>query len=150
MAVHDDSTDPVGSEGPAGRPEPFPLHDLLGLEVIGRESGRSELRLTVDERHLRDSGIVHGGVFATLLDAGTGLAARSLSSAAHRLVTAQLSMNFVRPAAIGDQLTVRGEVLHAGKTTVVAQAEVRDAAQRLIAAGTGTLLVLASLPGPQP
>ncbi|MCA9053442.1 MAG: PaaI family thioesterase [Planctomycetaceae bacterium] len=149
MADRNDSIDLPVSGGPPARPEPFPFHDLLGLQVLLREQGRSELRLHIDDRHLRDSGIVHGGVFAALLDAGIGLAARSLSPAASRLVTAQLSLNFVRPAVVGDELTVRGDVLHMGKSTVVARAEVRDAADRLIAAGTGTLLVLASLPGPQ-
>ena len=125
----------------------LPFHDLIGLEVVQQTSGRTVLRLEVDERHLRDNGIVHGGVFATLLDAGVGLAARSLSPAANRLVTAQLNLNFTRPSVVGDVLIVNGEVLHAGQTTVVARAEVRDAADRLVAAGTGTLLVLSTLPG---
>ena len=104
--------------------EPLPFHELLGLEIVSTTSGNTELRLTVDERHLRDNAIVHGGVFGTLLDAGIGLAARSLSPAANRLVTAQLNLNFVRPAVGGDVLTVRGEVLHVGKSSVVARADV--------------------------
>lgn len=128
----------------------LPYHDLLGLEVVTRSGGQAELRLKVDERHLRDNGIVHGGVFATLLDAGIGLAARSQSPAANRLVTAQLNLNFIRPAVVGDVLTVRGEVLNAGKTSVVARADVRSAEGKLVASGTGTLLILASLPGPSP
>jgi uncharacterized protein (TIGR00369 family) len=126
----------------------LPFHELLGLEVVTRSGGVVELRLAVEERHLRDNGIVHGGVFAALLDAGIGLAARSQSAAANRLVTAQLNMNFVRPAVVGEELSVRGEVLHAGKTSVIARAEIRSSEGKLIAAGTGTLLVLSSLPGP--
>jgi acyl-CoA thioesterase len=122
---------------------PLPFHDLIGLEIVVASAGGSELRLVVDERHLRDAGIVHGGLFATLLDAGVGLAARSSSPAADRLVTAQLNLNFVRPSVPGDVLTVRGEVLHSGRTSVVARAEVRDASGRLMATGTGTLLTLA-------
>lgn len=128
----------------------LPYHDLLGLAVVSAAAGRSELRLTVDERHLRDSGIVHGGLFATLLDAGVGLAARSASPAADRLVTAQLNLNFVRPSVPGDVLTVRGEVLHLGRTTVVARADVRDQHDRLVATGTGTLLMMTPCPEAAP
>jgi acyl-CoA thioesterase len=120
----------------------LPFHELIDLQVVSAASGESELRLRVDDRHLRDSGIVHGGLFATLLDAGIGLAARSSSPAADRLVTAQLNLNFVRPSIVGDVLTVRGEVLHSGRSSVVARAEIRNQENRLIAAGTGTLLTL--------
>ncbi|MFV0445962.1 MAG: PaaI family thioesterase, partial [Planctomycetaceae bacterium] len=123
----------------------LPYHELIGLQARNLADGRSELHLVVDERHLRDNGIVHGGLFATLLDAGIGLAARSLSPAANRLVTAQLNLNFIRPAVVGDELTVRGEVLHSGKTSVVARADVHNDTGKLVATGTGTLLVLATL-----
>ncbi len=124
----------------------FPYHELIGLEVATVANGQSVLRLVVDERHLRDSGIVHGGLFATLLDAGVGLAARTSSPAGARLVTAQLNLNFVRPCVPGDVLTVQGEVIHAGRTTVVARAEIRNQNDRLVAAGTGTLLALVPPP----
>ena len=44
--------------------EPLPFHELLGLEIVSTTPGNTELRLTVDERHLRDNAIVHGGASA--------------------------------------------------------------------------------------
>lgn len=124
----------------------MPFHEHLGLEIVADDDGRTQLRLVVDERHLRDGGIVHGGLFATLLDAGVGLAGRSASAAADRLVTAQLNLNFLRTAVAGDVLTVHGEALHVGRTTVVARAEIRNQHHQLVAAATGTLLPITPRP----
>ena len=121
---------------------PFPLHQLLGLEVVSAEGGRSQVRLVVAERHLRDGGIAHGGVLSTLLDAAIGFAARSLVTAGPDLVTVQLSVNFLRTTVPGDVLTVSAEVQHPGRRSVVARGEIRTEGGRLIAIGTGTLLYL--------
>lgn len=122
----------------------FPFHELLGLEILQQTDGESELRLVIADKHLRDSGILHGGVLATLIDAGVGLAARSRSPEGANLVTVQLNSNFLRTTQPGDVLSVRGQVLHYGRRTIVASAEVRSADGRLVATGTATLLSLLS------
>jgi len=121
---------------------PFPLHQLLGIEVLSAESGSSRLRMQVADRHLRDGRIVHGGVLATLLDAAVGFAARSLVIAGPDLVTVQMSVNFLRTTGPGEVLFATAEVQHPGRRSVVARGEVRTEKGRLVALGTGTLLYL--------
>jgi uncharacterized protein (TIGR00369 family) len=126
----------------ADSPHPHPFHELVGLTVELAEGGRSRTRLAVEEHHLREGGIVHGGVLATLLDVAIGVAARSLAPDGPDLVTIQLNVHFVRATRAGEVLVASGEVLHPGRRTVVARGEIRTVAGDLVALGTGTLFYL--------
>ena len=96
------------------------LVELLGIEPLDWGEGRSRLALTVDERHLRNLPILHGGVTATLLDSALGVAASTVAPPDRLTVTAQLNINFIRPAFPGERLLATGEVRHAGRQSVVA------------------------------
>lgn len=130
-----------------GVPPPHPFHEHVGLRVELAEGGRSRTRLAVEEQHLREGGIVHGGVLATLLDVAIGVAARSLAPDGPDLVTIQLNVHFVRATRAGEVLIASGEVLHPGRRTVVARGEIRTSTGELVATGTGTLFYL---PPPSP
>jgi acyl-CoA thioesterase len=58
------------------------------------------------------------------------------------VTTSNLNVNFVRPAALGDRLVARSEVLHRGRRTASLSVRVVDGESRLIAHGTVTLMVL--------
>ena len=114
----------------------------LGMEHLGAADGHSRLRLTVDRRHLRELPIMHGGVLASLLDSACGKAAGSVAGEGRYVVTVQLNINFVRPAAVGDVLEAHGEVVHRGGRTAVTLARVTDAQGRLVGHATGTFMFL--------
>jgi uncharacterized protein (TIGR00369 family) len=120
----------------------IPYHALLGIwprEVAG---GKSRVELTIEPHHLRAGTISHGGVFASLLDSAQGMAAASMARPGFDVVTAQLGVNFVRPAVVGDTLIATAEVQHAGRRTAVTRAEIRSPEGALFATGTATLLYL--------
>ena len=119
-----------------------PFLKLLGLMVDDVGDGRIAFRMTVEERHLRTLGIVHGGVTATLLDTATGCAASTKAPADHHVVTVQLNVNFIRPAWQGETLIASGEVKHAGRQTAVASGEVRTDEGVLVATAMGTFMFL--------
>ena len=125
-----DPTDPTGDG----------LVQLLGIEPIEWGDGRSKLALVVDDRHLRNLPILHGGVVATLLDSALGVAASSVAPSDRLAVTAQLNINFIRPALLGERLVAVGEVRHSGRQSVVAVGEVRTEANQLVATASGTFL----------
>jgi uncharacterized protein (TIGR00369 family) len=85
-------------------------------------------------------GLVHGGVYATLLDTAMGWAASTLAPQGQDLVTVQLNVNFIRPCREGETLVASGEVVHSGRRTAVARGEVRTAAGELAATGSGTFM----------
>ena len=119
-----------------------PLLETLAIEASEAAEGTSRLRLQIDERHLRTLNMLHGGVTATLLDTALGYAVMSLAAKGFHAVTAQLNVNFTRPAMKGDRLEATGRVLHAGNLTAVASGEVRNAGGQLVATATGTFLYL--------
>ncbi len=144
MPTNSTSSQPVDS-WPLG-----PFLEGLRAEPVSSEKGRATWRLTVAEQHLRTHGILHGGVIATLLDTAMGRAVWTMCRDDQGCVTAQLNVNFIRPAWSGETLTITGAVQHSGKQTAVASGEIRTATGVLVATGTGTFLFVAQPAEGQP
>lgn len=117
----------------------------VGVRLEEAEPGRVVFAWEPSEDQYNAIGTVHGGVIGILVDSAIGCAAVSDRPAGVVTPTLELKMNFLRPitAATG---TVRceGSLLHAGRRTVVAQAELRDAQGRLLVHATGTCVVVES------
>ncbi len=117
-----------------------PLINLLGIKPVRCGEGTSEVELIVDDRLLRNCSILHGGVTATLLDTALGMAADTMAPPERLTVTAQLNINFVRPAFPGDRLVATAGVSHAGRQSIVATGEVHGEDGQLIGTATATFL----------
>ncbi len=118
----------------------FAFLHAIKMEPLGIGPGTGSLRIVLDESHLRVGAIMHGGVASALLDTALGLAAATKAPRQHDVVTAQFSINYIRAARVGDELIGTGTVLHSGRRTCVAQAEIRLRDGTLVATGAGTLL----------
>lgn len=115
----------------------------LGIQLSGAGNGTCETTLNIDDRHLQQHGFVHAGVIATLADHTAGGAARA-ASGERDVITIEFKINFLRPA-MARRLVCRGKVLRAGKSVIVAEAEVfaiNDDDPKLIAKLTETLAIL--------
>jgi uncharacterized protein (TIGR00369 family) len=85
---------------------------------------------------------VHGGVLAAMLDTAMGCAVHSLLPAATGYVTGELNVRFLRPGLLSTgSLVCTGTVVHAGTSTMVAEARVVDDRDRAIAVAGATCLV---------
>jgi uncharacterized protein (TIGR00369 family) len=84
------------------------------------------------------SGVVHGGVLMTLLDAASGLSASLEGPDKPRKFCRTLSFTtqFINPGR-GGILTVRAQKRSGGKVTFVCEAEIIDEQGELVAVGTG-------------
>jgi uncharacterized protein (TIGR00369 family) len=115
----------------------------LGIQLTSTGSDTCETALDIDDRHLQQHGFVHAGVIATIADHTAGGAARA-ASRERDVITIEFKINFLRPAS-ARKLTCHGRVLRAGKSVIVAEAEVfaiNDSEPKLIAKLTETLAVL--------
>ncbi|WP_323032448.1 PaaI family thioesterase [Paracoccus sp. (in: a-proteobacteria)] len=103
-----------------------PVDDQTFLSTIGEVVQRSrdglmEVGLRTDPRHKNRSNIVHGGVYMTLIDRALGLSCRSLGGG-RRMATASLTVNFVRPAKIGDFLHITCTISKNGRKAAFGEA----------------------------
>ena len=88
-------------------------------------------------------GTVHGGWYGIVLDAAMGCACMSCVPEGATHTTLEYKVNIVRPAKIGTELIATGHVQHSGRSTLVANGEVRGRDDnRLYATGSTTCIVL--------
>jgi len=88
-------------------------------------------------------GIVHGGYSATLLDSACGIATHSKLAPGQSYTTLELKVANHR-AMSSDTGVVRaeGRITSCGRRVAFAEAKLTDAAGRLMASATSTLLVI--------
>ena len=125
-----------------------PIIATLGFELDSVEPGRVEFSFAPEEFHYNPIGSVHGGVYATLLDSATGCAVHSLLPAGVGYTSLDLTVKFLRAITV-DTGRVRciGTVPHLGGRTALAQAELRDGADRLLATAVSSILLIRPQPG---
>lgn len=115
----------------------------LGFRLVEAERGYAMFEGETSERILNPLGVVHGGFALTLLDSCTGCAAHTTLPAGVGYTTLETKGNLVR-AILPTTGVVRaeGRVVAQGRTIITAEGKITDAAGKLYAHGTSTLLVL--------
>jgi uncharacterized protein (TIGR00369 family) len=112
------------------RAEPKPIHpptgwaDRLGgfhrevgfrIEPGETHEGRCVVSGHVEPRHLNINKVVHGGVYATILDSAMGGAVVTILDEDETTATTSLYIEFLRPAREGQLLRATGEVVRRGR-----------------------------------
>ncbi|MFB7948552.1 hotdog domain-containing protein [Kitasatospora phosalacinea] len=120
----------------------FPFSDLLGMRVVAVAPGEVLLSVTTAADHQGWPGHTHGGYLATLCDTACGLAVASLVPPRHTVVTANLSLQYLRPVpAPGGEVGCLGTVTHRQGSRVLARADVTGGDGEVLAAATALMLV---------
>jgi acyl-CoA thioesterase len=79
--------------------------DTMQMRLITAEPGRAVMEMQVRELHLNGHHICHGGFIFTLADSTFAFACNSYNKVA---VAAGCSIEFLKPALLGDVLTCEG------------------------------------------
>jgi len=125
-----------------GEAPPPPLASFLGFRVEDVNEGDVVVTLEPQEYHYNPSGVVHGGVAATLFDSALGCAVQSLLPASFIAPTLQLQVNYIRPITIETgKVFCSGKVVHMGKRSATAEGRLTDGDGRLYAHATGTFIL---------
>lgn len=77
------------------------FQELVGYSAEIASDGSARVVLEVDDRHLSQYGIGHGGVTLTLLDTAGGLVVLAAAPTLLRVATISLATNFVRAVERG-------------------------------------------------
>jgi len=119
-----------------------PYFELLSMKLLDVGVGSSVLEIDLSKKHLQPFGFVHGGVFASIIDAAAFWAIFfEVEDQNAGVTTVDLKLNYLAPAASG-KLIARGRQIKLGKTLGYADAEVSDGNDKLLAHGTSTVMIL--------
>lgn len=120
-----------------------PIGQLLGFTLVEIEEGRAVFEGNPGEEVYNPIGTVHGGYAATLLDSACGIAVHSKLAAGQGYTTLELKVAYHK-AMTAQTGTVRaeGKVVSFGRRAAFAEARLTDAAGRLLASATSSLLVI--------
>lgn len=125
-----------------GHVQPAPIGETLGFSLSEASAGRVVFVGTPAEWQYNPIGSVHGGVFCTLLDSAMGCAVHSVLEPGLAYTSLDISVRLNRGMSTSTgPVRAIGEVMHAGRRTATARAELRDSADRLLATGTSTCLI---------
>jgi uncharacterized protein (TIGR00369 family) len=118
---------------------PFPEH--MSMRLVSIAPDRATMELAVARCHLQAFGILHGGVFATLIDTATFWAVFLRIPEDAGLVNVDLKLNYLEPVE-GGVLRAEGSAIRSGRSVSYAESRVLGAGGNLVAHGTSTLMIL--------
>jgi uncharacterized protein (TIGR00369 family) len=120
------------------------LMSTLGAALAKIAPGVVEIVMHPAPAISQQHGFVHAGAVSAIADSAAGYAALSLMPADSGVLTGEFKINLLAPAA-GERLRARGQVVKAGRTLTLAQAEVfaeSGGQEKLIALLTATMMTV--------
>lgn len=140
---------PLADDSAAATP-PGCLLDALGMVATHAGPGACRAQMAIGTIHTNQRGIVQGGAIAALADATAGWATYAALPPGRRFTTLEFKANLLAAARPGDVLVALARPVHLGRTTMLLEVDVLEAAQesqpaatrRLVARFSCTQLVL--------
>jgi uncharacterized protein (TIGR00369 family) len=119
----------------------------IGAQLVKVGPGEIEIALPFREDLTQQTGALHAGVVAAVLDSACGYAALTLMPADADVVSVEFKLNLLAPAK-GERIIARAKVKKAGRTLSVCDADgfaVVEGQEKLVASMNGTMMTL--MPG---
>lgn len=115
-----------------------PFTQTIGLKLMYLGEGSAGVKMNVEQGYTSVNGRLQGGIIATLADNAMGWAIGTLGLTS--VTTVDIRVNYFAPVFEGTELTAEGYVIHAGKTTAVAEASLFNNKGKLVAKSMGTFI----------
>lgn len=120
-----------------------PIAALLNFQLASVEAGRVVFDGTPAFQASNPIGSIHGGWYGTILDSCMACAVMTTVPKGSYYTTLEFKINITRAIPVGMQVLATGRVQHGGRTTGVAEGEIRGAEDgKLYATGTTTCLIM--------
>lgn len=124
-----------------GELPPPPVARLVGFNIVDVERGRAVVVFEADERHHNPMGTLHGGILCDIADAAMGIAYVSTLEPGETFTTLELKINFLKPIKKA-KLRATGRVAKRGRTIGLAECDVVDEQESLVARASSTCMTL--------
>lgn len=120
-----------------------PIAETLDFDLVEVSDGLAVFAGTPGPKFYNPIGSVHGGYAATLLDSACGCAAHTKLAAGQGYTTLELKVAYHKALTAQTGLVrAEGRILSFGRRAAFAEARIVDAAGKLYASATSTLLIL--------
>jgi acyl-CoA thioesterase len=119
----------------------IPLIRTLNIQLQEIGDSHAIMEVVVAAIHANYFGGAHGGLIATLADS-VSFFPRPLLPSGQACTTTSLNVTYVRPAALGDRLTARSELVHLGRRLASVTCRIVNQHGKLVAHSSATLLML--------
>lgn len=115
----------------------LPFAKMIGMRLVDMQLDMAVLAIDMRDELRQPSGILHGGVTATLIDTAMAFAIRTRLAPTDQTATIDLTVHYLRPHVDGI-FTCTARVVRAGKRIFTVSADVHGEAGKLIATGIST------------
>lgn len=135
------------------QPELGGFNDLLGFSITSADGDHVAGRVEVNPSHHQPYGLVHGGVYCSVVETAASVGAGLWFGERGNVVGVSNHTNFLRATRAGT-LAVRATPVQRGRTQQLWSVEITDERERLVAKGEVRIANLATAtvvgePGPQ-
>ncbi len=115
----------------------LPFSRLIGMKLVDLEIDTAVISIEMRDDLRQPSGVLHGGVTATLIDTAMAFAVRTRLPVDAATATIDLTIHYLRPHISGT-FTCTAKVVRAGKRIFTVSADVVGSEGKLIATGIST------------
>jgi len=115
----------------------LPFSKLIGMRLVDLSPGVAKIAIEMRDDLRQPSGVLHGGVTATLIDTAMAFAVRTHLPIEAATATIDLTVHYLRPHLSGTFICT-AKVVRAGKRIFTVSAEVHGNEGKLIATGIST------------
>lgn len=113
----------------------------LKAKLVELKKGYCRYKLNISRKHLNFGGIVHGGVITSLCDISLAGAINHSLGDDEWCVTAELNVNFLYPAFLGETIYGYGRLIKKGATLAFVEGGIENKKKRQIARANGIWVV---------
>jgi acyl-CoA thioesterase len=115
----------------------LPFSKLIGMRLVDLRIDEAVIAIDVRDDLRQPSGVLHGGVTATLIDTAMAFAVRTRLEPEAATATIDLTVHYLRPLLEGSAICT-AKIVRAGKRVFTVHADVENAEGKLIATGLST------------
>lgn len=115
----------------------LPFAKLMGMRLVDIRPNEAVIEIEMRDDLRQPSGVLHGGVTATLIDTAMAFAVRTYLTDTEPTATIDLTVHYLRPHVEGKAICT-ARVVRPGKRIFTVSAEVHNEVGKLIATGLST------------
>ena len=110
------------------------------MKIVDLKYGESLVDVELDRKHLQGYGYVHGGVYSALIDSAGFFAVYTQVEGDNSAATIEMKVNYLSSVKSG-KLLAHARCINLGKSIGLAEVEIKNEENKLLAHGTVTVMV---------